>query len=122
MLEYSYLVKKVRFDVEIIPCVKIVSATFVHLFFICFTFFVYALLGARLTLCALQSGYDVRSGRQNTEAESAVLHSVRLQRLLREPGRFLGSSETERVFLDMYAARLDHWLQDVCVLKAAFCG
>ena len=32
-LEYSYLVKKVVFKIEILPTVKIISALFVHLFF-----------------------------------------------------------------------------------------
>lgn len=33
LLEYSYLVKKVVFDVDILPMVKIISAFFVHVFF-----------------------------------------------------------------------------------------
>lgn len=36
LLEYSYLVKKVVFDVKLIPFVKILSALFVHVFFVCF--------------------------------------------------------------------------------------
>lgn len=39
-IEYSYLVKKVVFKIEILPAVKIVSAVFVHLFFILFLFVV----------------------------------------------------------------------------------
>ena len=57
MLEYSYLVKKVKFSVEVIPAVKIVSATFVHLFFIGFIFFMYWLLQAKITLYCLQVVY-----------------------------------------------------------------
>ena len=34
-LEYSYLVKKVVFKIEILPVVKIVSALFVHCFSYC---------------------------------------------------------------------------------------
>jgi len=34
LLEYSYLVKKVVFNVNVLPVVKIVSATFIHIFFI----------------------------------------------------------------------------------------
>lgn len=37
LLEYSYLVKKVVFNINIIPVIKIVSAMFVHFFFVGFT-------------------------------------------------------------------------------------
>lgn len=36
MVEYSYLVKKVVFNIDILPFVKVVSAMFVHIFFILF--------------------------------------------------------------------------------------
>lgn len=42
LIEYSYLVKKVVFQISILPIVKIVSALFVHLFFIAFTVVLYA--------------------------------------------------------------------------------
>ena len=42
MVEYSYLVKKVVFKISILPIVKVLSALFVHLFFILFTLFLYA--------------------------------------------------------------------------------
>ena len=32
--EYSYLVKKVVFKIEILPAVKMISALFIHLFFV----------------------------------------------------------------------------------------
>ena len=57
MLEYNYLVKKVKFDVEIIPSVKIVSASFVHIFFIGFIFFMYILLKRPVTIYCLQAIY-----------------------------------------------------------------
>lgn len=57
MLEYSYLVKKVKFNVEIIPCVKIISATFVHLFFIGFIFFMYLVLRKPITIYCIQVIY-----------------------------------------------------------------
>ena len=50
MLEYNYLVKKVKFDVEIIPSVKIISAAFVHIFFIGFIFFMYWILQRQITV------------------------------------------------------------------------
>ncbi len=34
LVEYSYLVKKIRFDVAAIPVVKLLSSAFIHLFFI----------------------------------------------------------------------------------------
>ena len=33
-IEYSYLVKKVVFDIEFLPIVKIISNLFIHLFFV----------------------------------------------------------------------------------------
>ena len=36
-LDYSYLVKQVVFNISIIPFIKVVSAIFVHLFFVLFT-------------------------------------------------------------------------------------
>lgn len=43
--EYSYLVKKVVFKVELLPLVKIGSALFVHLFFVIVIFIVYGIYG-----------------------------------------------------------------------------
>lgn len=45
LLDYSYLVKKVVFDVSIIPPVRIVSALFVHIFFCVFMMFMFGLNG-----------------------------------------------------------------------------
>ena len=42
LVEYSYLVKKVVFKISILPIVKVLSALFVHLFFILFTLVLYA--------------------------------------------------------------------------------
>ena len=44
-LEYSYLVKKVVFPISVLPIVKVISASFVHLFFIFFSFVIYCLMG-----------------------------------------------------------------------------
>lgn len=41
LLEYSYLVKKVVFKISILPIVKVISALFVHGFFILFTLMLY---------------------------------------------------------------------------------
>ena len=45
LMEYSYLVKKVVFKISVLPLVKILSALFVHLFFIAFAIFVYIIMG-----------------------------------------------------------------------------
>ncbi len=57
MIEYSYLVKKVVFQIDILPIVKIVSALFVHIFFVAFIIFVYALNGFLPTLYIIQVVY-----------------------------------------------------------------
>lgn len=36
LLEYNYLVKKVVFKISILPLIKIIAASFIHLFFVCF--------------------------------------------------------------------------------------
>ncbi|MDY4077315.1 MAG: ABC transporter permease [Clostridium sp.] len=56
-IEYSYLVKKVVFKIEILPVVKIVSALFVHLFFILFIYVIMAVYGIYPDLCSLQFIY-----------------------------------------------------------------
>lgn len=41
LLEYNYLVKKVVFNISVLPVVKIISAMFVHAFFVLFTIILY---------------------------------------------------------------------------------
>ena len=41
LIEYSYLVKKVVFKISILPIVKVVSALFVHVFFVVFMLILY---------------------------------------------------------------------------------
>jgi teichoic acid transport system permease protein len=45
LLEYQYLVKKVVFQINILPVVKVLSAMYVNLFFILFTLILYACYG-----------------------------------------------------------------------------
>lgn len=45
LLEYSYLVKKIVFPINILPFVKIISSLFVHLFFIAFTLLISVIVG-----------------------------------------------------------------------------
>lgn len=56
-IEYSYLVKKVVFRIELLPFVKIGSALFVHLFFILFIFIVYGFYGYYPTVYTVQILY-----------------------------------------------------------------
>lgn len=42
LLEYNYLVKKVVFKISVLPIVKIISAAFIHGFFVLFTMILYA--------------------------------------------------------------------------------
>ena len=57
LLEYSYLVKKVVFKISVLPIVKIISALFVHLFFILFTVILFWLYGYTPSLYSLQIVY-----------------------------------------------------------------
>ncbi len=45
LIEYNYLVKKVVFKISILPMVKVMSALFVHLFFIVVVLVLYAVYG-----------------------------------------------------------------------------
>ncbi|NFG28053.1 ABC transporter permease [Clostridium botulinum] len=57
LYEYNYLVKKVKFKVSMLPIVKIISALFVHIFFVGFIFFVYTIYGYKINAYFFQSLY-----------------------------------------------------------------
>ena len=57
LLEYSYLVKKVVFKISIIPIVKLIAASFVHLFFVAFMLIVYFVYGYAPSVYLLQLLY-----------------------------------------------------------------
>ncbi len=57
LVDYSYLVKKVVFPVEILPTVRVLSAFFVHLFFVALTFVVNFACGYAPQLLDLQVFY-----------------------------------------------------------------
>ena len=57
MLEYSYLVKKVVFNIRILPVVKVFSAVFVHCFFVVIVLVIYTCMGYPPSLYALQLVY-----------------------------------------------------------------
>lgn len=56
-LEYSYLVKKVVFKISVLPVVKIMSAFYVHIFFIVFANIIYIIYGYMPTIYMIQSLY-----------------------------------------------------------------
>lgn len=57
LIEYSYLVKKVVFQIRILPLVKIISAFYVHVFFILFIILMFSLYGYYPNLGYLQLIY-----------------------------------------------------------------
>ena len=57
LLEYSYLVKKIVFRTSVLPMVKLVSALFIHLFFILILFIVYAVYGFGISIYNIQFIY-----------------------------------------------------------------
>lgn len=57
LLDYSYLVKKVVFQIDILPIVKVISSVFVHLFFVAFAVLLFALYGYFPDLYTLQILY-----------------------------------------------------------------
>lgn len=57
LLEYSYLVKKVVFKISILPIIKIISAVFVHAFFLFFALVLFACYGRFPDLYTLQVFY-----------------------------------------------------------------
>ena len=57
LLEYSYLVKKVVFQIDALPVVKLISALFTHAFFVVFMLVVFAVMGFYPDLYVLQVVY-----------------------------------------------------------------
>lgn len=57
MLEYNYLVKKVVFKISILPIIKIIAATFIHVFFVGILMIVAAAYGYYPTVYTLQLFY-----------------------------------------------------------------
>lgn len=56
-IEYGYLVKKVVFKVSILPVIKIISAFFVHIFFVVFLLFMYVCYGIKFDWYVIQLVY-----------------------------------------------------------------
>lgn len=57
LLEYNYLVKKVVFKISVLPIIKIIAATFIHVFFVCVMLVVAAIYGYYPTVYTLQVIY-----------------------------------------------------------------
>lgn len=57
MLEYNYLVKKVVFKISILPIIKIIAATFIHVFFVCVLLIIAALYGFYPSIYTIQLIY-----------------------------------------------------------------
>lgn len=57
LVEYSFLVKKIKFNIQYIPFMKMISSLFVHAFFIIFLFVMYFIYGYRFNLYNLQVIY-----------------------------------------------------------------
>lgn len=57
MMEYNYLVKKVVFKISILPIIKIIAATFIHVFFVFVLLIVAACYGYYPTVYTLQIFY-----------------------------------------------------------------
>lgn len=57
MIDYSYLVKKVVFNVSTIPIVKILSTLFIHIFFVCFMMILFVCYGFFPSIYWIQAVY-----------------------------------------------------------------
>lgn len=55
--EYSYLVKKIKFKVSIIPIIKVLAAFKIHICFVAVSFFIYAIYGIMPSAKCLQLLY-----------------------------------------------------------------
>ncbi|SFA77574.1 teichoic acid transport system permease protein [Acetitomaculum ruminis DSM 5522] len=57
LLQYNYLVKKVVFNIDILPVVKVLSAFYVHVFFVLFCIIFYAANGIMPSIYTIQLIY-----------------------------------------------------------------
>ena len=57
LLEYNYLVKKVVFKISILPIIKIIAATFIHVFFVMIMLVLYGGYGLHFDIYLLQIPY-----------------------------------------------------------------
>lgn len=59
LIEYSYLVKKVVFNISILPLIKIISSLFVHLFFVILSFVIFTANGRMPGVYMIQLPYYI---------------------------------------------------------------
>lgn len=57
LTQYSFLVKNIKFNISILPAVKVVSGFFIHTFFIVVIFVLYLILGLPIQLQIIQLIY-----------------------------------------------------------------
>jgi teichoic acid transport system permease protein len=57
VVEYSYIVKKVMFNINILPLIKIIVSTFVHLFFVVLVFLICLSVKLPITIHSIQIVY-----------------------------------------------------------------
>lgn len=57
MVEYNYLVKKVVFNVSILPVIKVLAAIFIHIFFVCVMLIMSCIYGYYPTVYTIQVIY-----------------------------------------------------------------
>lgn len=57
IIEYSYIIKKMVFDVKLLPVIKIVTSFFVHLFFILLSLLIFILHGKIINIYFIQIIY-----------------------------------------------------------------
>lgn len=57
LLEYNYLVKKVVFKISILPIIKVIAATFIHIFFVCVLLVIAVAYGYYPSIYTLQIFY-----------------------------------------------------------------
>jgi teichoic acid transport system permease protein len=57
LLEYNYLVKKMVFKISILPIIKVIAATFIHVFFVCILLIVAAIYGYYPSIYTIQLVY-----------------------------------------------------------------
>lgn len=57
LIDYNYLVKKVKFNVNYLPLIRVLSALFIHLFFIGFIYIMYGCYHFKISLFSIQMIY-----------------------------------------------------------------
>lgn len=57
IVEYGYIIKKVKFNISYVPIIRIISSFFVHMFFVWIVFIVYILCDFRITIYVVQILY-----------------------------------------------------------------